>query len=123
MFAIQLNNRLKDIKVCKDDSGGVCIIAIGDLFQLEPVMDGYIFKDLQNSDYTVLPPSLWQKHFSMFELTEVMQQRDSKLFSELLNRLRENTARDTVKLKESCARRHKQPIRCTPPIYPKCKGR
>ena len=44
MFAIQLNNRLKDIKGT-EDFGGVSIIAIGDLFQLEPVMDGYIFKD------------------------------------------------------------------------------
>ncbi|PFX32193.1 hypothetical protein AWC38_SpisGene3014 [Stylophora pistillata] len=59
-----------------------------DLFQLEPVMDGYIFKDLQNSDYTVLAPSLWQKYFSVFqfEFTEIMQQRDSKLFAELPNR-------------------------------------
>ena len=48
MFAIQLNNRLKDIKKgCTEDFGGVSIIAIGDLFQLEPVMNGYIFKDPQ----------------------------------------------------------------------------
>ena len=60
MFAIQLNNRLKDSKGCKDDFGGVSFITIGDLFQLEPVMDDYIFKDLQNSVYTVLAPILWQ---------------------------------------------------------------
>ena len=57
MFAIQLNNRLKDIKGCREDFGGVSIIAIGDLFQLEPVMDGHILKDLKNLDYTVLAPS------------------------------------------------------------------
>ena len=45
MFAIQLNNRLKGIKGCTEDFADVSIIAIGDLFQLEPVMDGYIFKD------------------------------------------------------------------------------
>ena len=56
MFAIQLNNRLKDIKGCKEDFGGVSIIAIGDLFQLEPVMDSYIFKDAQSFDYAVLAP-------------------------------------------------------------------
>ena len=44
MFAIQVNNRLKDIKDIKD-FGGVSIIAFGDLFQLQPVMDSYIFKD------------------------------------------------------------------------------
>ena len=36
----------------------------------------------------------------MFELTEIMRQRDSKLFAELLNRLREgkHTASDNAKL-------------------------
>ena len=58
MFAIQLNNGLKDIKGCTKDFGGVSIIAIGDLFQLEPVMDGYVFKDLKNLDYEVFAPSL-----------------------------------------------------------------
>ena len=50
MFNVQINNRLKDIKGSKEDFGGVSIIAIGDLFQLEPVMDRYIFKDLDNSE-------------------------------------------------------------------------
>lgn len=43
MFAIQLNNWLEHLKGCKKNFGGVSIIAIGDLFQLEPVMDSYIF--------------------------------------------------------------------------------
>ena len=39
MFNIQINNRLKDIKDSKQvDFGGVSIIAIGDLCQLEPVI-------------------------------------------------------------------------------------
>ena len=63
MFAIQVNNRLKDIKGCREDFGGVSIIAIGDLFQLQPVMGSYIFKDLKNLDYAVLAPSLWHQHF------------------------------------------------------------
>ena len=102
MFAIQLNNRLKDIKGCTEDFGGVSIIAIGDLFQLEPVMDGYIFKDLKSLDYAVLAPNLWHQHFRMFELNEIMRQRDSKVFAELLNRLREgkHTESDILKLKE-----------------------
>ena len=38
----------------------------------------------------------------MFELNEIMHQRDSKLFAELLNRLREGkqTESDILKLKE-----------------------
>ena len=101
MFAIQLNNMLKDIKGCRQDFGGVSIIAIGDLFQLEPVMNSYTFKDFKNVDYAVLAPNLWQ-HFQMFELNKIMRQRERKLFAELLNRLREgkHTASDIAKLKE-----------------------
>ena len=44
MFNVQINNRLKDIKSSSLAFGGVSIVAIGDLFQLKPVMDGYIFK-------------------------------------------------------------------------------
>ena len=32
--------------------GGVSIIALGDLFQLEPVMD--VFKDIKNSKYAAM---------------------------------------------------------------------
>ena len=39
MFNVQLNNRLKAIKGSKDDFGGLSMVAIGDLFLLEPVMD------------------------------------------------------------------------------------
>ena len=45
MFNSQINNRLKDInKGSKEAFGGVSIIALDDLCQLEPVMDGYVFK-------------------------------------------------------------------------------
>ena len=102
MFNVQIDNRLKDIKGSKDDFGGVSIVAIGDLFQLEPVMDRYIFKNLDNSEYAILAPNKWQDYFSMFELQEIMRQRESKVFAEILNRLREgkHTEDDISKLKE-----------------------
>ena len=34
--------------------GGVSIIALGDFFRLEPVMDGYVFKDIKNSECAAL---------------------------------------------------------------------
>ena len=74
MLNIQINSRLKDIKGSKEDFGGVSIIAICDLFQLQPVTAGYIFKDLQNSEHGVLAPNLWQQHFKMFELHQIMHQ-------------------------------------------------
>jgi len=65
-------------------------------------MDGYIFKGLDNLEYSILAPNLWQLHFKMFELHEIMRQRESKVFSVILNRLREgnHTKDDVVKLKE-----------------------
>jgi hypothetical protein len=50
-----------DIKGSKEDFGGVSMVVIGDLFQLEPVMDRYIFKNLDNSEYAVLAPNKWLK--------------------------------------------------------------
>ncbi|XP_028403418.1 ATP-dependent DNA helicase PIF1-like [Dendronephthya gigantea] len=96
MFNVQINNRLKDVKGCRDDFGGVSIVAIGDLFQLEPVMDRYIFKDLDSSEYSILAPNKWHEYFNMFELQEIMRQ------IEILNRLREgkHTKNDILKLKE-----------------------
>ena len=63
MFTVQIDNRLEDIKGSKEDFGGVSIIGIGDLFQLPPVFDGHIFNDIQNSDYGILAPNLWQMNF------------------------------------------------------------
>ena len=105
MFTVQLNNRLKDLKGSKDDFGGVSIITLGDLFQLKPVMDSYVFTDVQClNSYNILVPNLWRKYFKMFELHEIMRQRESKMFAEILNRLREgnHTPSDLQKLKERC---------------------
>ena len=102
---VQLNNRLKDLKGSKDDFGGVSIITLGDLFQLKLVMDSYVFADVQClNSYNILVPNLWRKHFKMFELDEIMRQRESKAFAEILTRLREgnHTPSDLQKLKERC---------------------
>jgi hypothetical protein len=41
------------------------------------------------SGYLPLATNLWEKHFHMTELKEIMRQRDSRDFANLLNRLRE----------------------------------
>ena len=108
MLTVQLNNRLKDLKGSKDDFGGVSITTLGDLFQLKPVMDGYVFTDVQClNSYNILAPNLWRK----YELDEIMRQRESKMFAEILNRLREgnHTASDLQKLKERCVEESKCP--------------
>ena len=53
------------LNVLREGFGAVSIIAIGDLFQLQQVMDGYIYKDVENSEYCVLATNLWQQDFKM----------------------------------------------------------
>ena len=88
MVNVQIDIRLKDIKGNPLPFRGVSNIATGDLFQLQPVMDDYKFNDLK-TEYGILAPNLWQELFKMFELKEIMRQRESTQFAELLNRLRE----------------------------------
>ena len=92
--------RLQEIKGNKKHFGGVHIILVGDLFQLRPVGDGWIFSN-NVCDYASLAPNLWQTHFTMFELTEIMRQKDDTPFAEMLNRIREGkqTEEDLVVLK------------------------
>ena len=102
MFNIQINNRRKDIKGGHLPFVTVSIVAIGDLFHLQPVIDGYIFKELDNSEYSILAPNLCQEHVRMFELHEIMRQRESKMFAQMLNRLREgkHNCQDIMKFEE-----------------------
>ena len=83
-----VHQRLQELKQSKEDFGGVSVVVIGDLFQLKPVQDSYIFQP-PGSSYLPLATSLWEKHFQMYELTQVMRQRESLSFAHLLNRVRE----------------------------------
>ncbi|KAK3099796.1 hypothetical protein FSP39_009735 [Pinctada imbricata] len=96
-----IHQRLMEIKQSPKPFGGVSIIAVGDLFQLKPVMDSYIFSS-PKSGYLPLATNLWTDLFSMVELTQIMRQADHKNFAELLNRLREGnqTQQDIDTLKE-----------------------
>ncbi|XP_078603870.1 uncharacterized protein LOC144877700 [Branchiostoma floridae x Branchiostoma japonicum] len=85
-----IHRRLQDI--CGDadpDSrfGGVSILAVGDLFQLQPVGQGHVFAD-PSDRYARLHGSLWQEKIEMLELTETVRQRSDKVFADLLQRVR-----------------------------------
>ena len=74
--------------------GGTSVVVFGDFFQLPPVMDGFVFIDLSQSSshteqYSALAQNLWKTHFTMFELNTIMRQQDSRIFAEVLNRVRE----------------------------------
>lgn len=96
-----INLRLQEITGVREPFGGVSIIAVGDLFQLIPVMDRLIFSQ-PSVDYGPIAVHFWKDNFKMFELTQIMTQRVDKLFAELLYRLREgyHTDQDIEKLRE-----------------------
>ena len=63
--------RLQQIKQNNEPFGGVNIIAIGDMYQLQPVLGHYVFMDLKGN-YGPLATNLWCEYFTMFELHEIM---------------------------------------------------
>ena len=96
-----LDLRLQQIMGTKEPFGGLSIITVGDLFQLKPVFDQWIFENSKDG-YTALATNLWQQYFQMFELSKVMRQREDKDFAEILNRIREgkHTEADIAVLKK-----------------------
>ncbi|KAK2724650.1 hypothetical protein QYM36_001219 [Artemia franciscana] len=82
-----INRRLKQIMGTQQDFGGVSILFFGDLYQLRPVADRYVFQP-PTSPYEALLPNFWQDNVIMFELDEIMRQKEDKKFAEALNRLR-----------------------------------
>ena len=65
---------------------GVNIIAVGDLYQLKPVMGQFIFEDYSRN-YKPLATNLWTEYFKIYNLTQIMRQKGDKKFAQLLNRL------------------------------------
>uniref|UniRef100_A0A9J8ADG0 ATP-dependent DNA helicase n=1 Tax=Cyprinus carpio carpio TaxID=630221 RepID=A0A9J8ADG0_CYPCA len=85
-----IHGRLRQIKQTGDFSpfGNVCVIAVGDFFQLPPVKGTPL--------YTEVPGlGLWSNCFTVVELTQVVRQKDSK-FAELLNRLRKRSKKSPL---------------------------
>ena len=70
-----INERLQQLTGTKTDFGGISVIAVGDLYQLSPVGDSWIFKDLSCTGQG-LAKNLWKEHFQMFQLTEKMRQKE-----------------------------------------------
>jgi hypothetical protein len=83
-----INLRLQEIKGSSKPFGGVSVVVFGDLFQLKPVMDSWIFSQPFGS-LECLGANLWADHFSLYELDEIMRQKEDLSFAQLLNRLRE----------------------------------
>ena len=81
--------------------GGVSVLAVGDLLQLNPVGESPVFINNTHSSSN-LAGSLWSKLFQMFELIEIVRQKNDPQFAELLNRIRVGnaTSNDIKELEE-----------------------
>ncbi|VDI50596.1 Hypothetical predicted protein, partial [Mytilus galloprovincialis] len=81
---LYVNERLRQIKQSGNAPfGNICVIAVGDFFQLPPVKQKCIYDIRPESSFP-----LWSSNFSLVELKQVMRQKDDLVFAHLLNRLR-----------------------------------
>ncbi|CAF4175172.1 unnamed protein product, partial [Rotaria sordida] len=81
--------RLQQIMKSKKPFGEVSVIVLGDFNQLRPVGDKYIFQ-FNNSYNALVDSSLWSL-FELFELTEIMRQKDDKTFAIALSNIAKGT--------------------------------
>ena len=102
-----IDTRLQQLTGTKRTFGGLSIIAVGDFYQLKPVGDSMIFHDLEK-EASSLAPNLWKELFKMYELVDIMRQKEDHEFAQLLNRLRLNemTEEDKNKLQTRVVDRH-----------------
>ena len=73
------NIRLQEIFDCKKPFGGKHVIAIGDFYQMKPVMDGYIFKN-SGKCCTALMPNVWCDNFKIYSPVELCIKKKKRNF-------------------------------------------
>jgi len=66
----------------------------GDLKQLRPVGDRWIFAENTSNPYNILAGANLWNNFKFFELTEIMRQRDDHAFALALNNMSEANITD-----------------------------
>ena len=68
--------------------GGISILAVGDLLQLNPVGDRPVFKAPSSATLDALARSIWQRLFRLRELIDIVRQRGDTEFADILSRVR-----------------------------------
>jgi len=87
MFS-HLDSRLKQIfSNANAPFGGISVIVFGDLRQLRPVCDRWIFQPPSHDPYSAIFGSYLWSPFKFFELTEIMRQRGDQPFATTLNNM------------------------------------
>ncbi|CAF1377822.1 unnamed protein product, partial [Rotaria sordida] len=81
----QVDARLQQVMRSKEPFGEISVIVLGDFNQLRPVGDKYIFQ--YNNSYNALVDNPLWSLFQLFELTEIMRQKDDKIFAIALSNI------------------------------------
>ena len=84
-----IDTRLQQLTGVRAPFGGLSVIAVGDFYQLKPVGDRLVFRNLVE-DAKSLAPNSWKDRVKIYELVDVMRQKDALKSDQLLNRLRLN---------------------------------
>lgn len=98
-----IHRRLCQIFRTTKPFGGRSVIFLGDFNQLRPVQDKYAFQP-RNDPLAALAGNILWDSFKLFELTEIMRQKDDAIFAQALGRLAEGrlTAEDITMFEERC---------------------
>ncbi|XP_037811953.1 ATP-dependent DNA helicase pfh1-like [Lucilia sericata] len=80
-----LDARLKQIFKSTERFGGISILVFGDLKQLPPVGDKWIFSPNSSNPYEVIVGDLLWNQFKFYELTEITRQREDRESAQALN--------------------------------------
>ena len=87
----RINFQLQDIKGSNEFMGGISFVAVGDLRQLPPVREGYVYQKNSLDGRPKLAPSHWDENFKIFYLTEKMRSQKDPVFSLLCDRIGNGT--------------------------------
>ena len=122
----QLDFRLKEITQKHDeDFGGVGVILLGDLLQLQPVMGRYIFDQPMSNKWHLAYEldSLWRKFKTLFLITNHRQESDYE-YAELLKRTSRGKLTDRdIEMLESRVRPQNHPDLPKEALYVNCKNK
>ena len=75
-----LNLLLQQIMGTNEPFGGISLVTVGDLSQLKPVFDKWIFKNSQ-SGYNEFATNIWTEYFTSHPKTQTMQTADCRLWT------------------------------------------
>lgn len=106
-----INRRMNQIFCSDKPFGGNPVVVFGDFNQLRPIGDGYIFVPRKDALASLVGNYLWQ-NFELFELFEIMRQKDDLTFAEALGRLAigELTEEDIKMFKKRCFKYNKKNV-------------